>query len=265
MTAADRIALSDLNYTEAMRDLTRRAGGTVLDDGGVCLFASVHALPVLVNGVVRTDPHLAPADVLARARAFFAMRVRGFSVLVCGEADADLHAAASAAGLVEMGRSPGMVLDRRLADAVPPPGVTLRRVEDDADCAAFAGVVGAAYATYGMPSDVAPAVLAHRDVLVAPHILSFLATIEDGTPAAGAMTLLTHGVAGIYWVGTIPSARGRGLAELCTRAAGNAGFDAGGRIAVLQASVMGAPLYRRMGYAEVTRYPYLVQPTPPAA
>jgi predicted GNAT family acetyltransferase len=78
------------------------------------------------------------------------------------------------------------------------------------------------------------------------------------------MTLVTHGVAGVYWVGTTPDARGRGLAELCTRAAGNAGFDLGGRIASLQASPMGEPVYRRMGYVEVTRYPYLVQMEPPA-
>ena len=68
-----------------------------------------------------------------------------------------------------------------------------------------------------------------------------------------------------YLVGTIGAARGRGLAELCTRAAGNAGFDLGGRIAALQASPMGEPIYRRMGYVEITRYPTLVQVEPPAA
>jgi ribosomal protein S18 acetylase RimI-like enzyme len=76
------------------------------------------------------------------------------------------------------------------------------------------------------------------------------------------MVVVTHGVAGVYWVGTVPAARGRGLAELCTRAAGNAGFDRGARIAALQASVMGEPLYRRMGYVEVTRYPLMAQLRP---
>jgi predicted acetyltransferase len=73
------------------------------------------------------------------------------------------------------------------------------------------------------------------------------------------MTIVTHGVAGAYWVGTAPEARGRGLAELCTRAAGNAGFDLGARVAALQASPMGEPVYRRMGYSEATRYPFCVR------
>ena len=78
------------------------------------------------------------------------------------------------------------------------------------------------------------------DVLRAPHVVAFVAEV-DGTVAAGAMVIVTHGVAGVYWVGTRPEGRGKGLAELCTRAAGNAGFDLGARVAGLQASVMGEP------------------------
>jgi predicted GNAT family acetyltransferase len=62
----------------------------------------------------------------------------------------------------------------------------------------------------------------------------------------------------------MPDARGKGLAELCTRAVGNLAFDLGARVVVLQASVMGEPVYRRMGYREVTRYPYYLQ-LPPSA
>jgi ribosomal protein S18 acetylase RimI-like enzyme len=251
----------DLNYLEAMRDLTRRAGGTVIDAEGLLLYAAPHPLPVLCNGVFRTDPRVSPLDVLRRARDFFGRRGRGFSVMLRAHLDADLREAAAAAGLVQMGDMPGMVLGRRLPEAVPPAGVVLRRVATAADVAAYAEVMSAAYATYGMPDDVMPALFARADALMGPHIVGYLAFC-DGRPAAGAMTVVTHGVAGIYWVGTIPEARGRGLAELCTRAAGNAGMDLGARIAALQASPMGEPVYRRMGYVEVTRYPYLVEVGP---
>jgi hypothetical protein len=259
MSPAEVLGLSDLNYEEATRELTRRAGGVVLDGGGLLLFAGAHRLPVLCNGVFRTDRRVPPAEVLGRAREFFRGHRRGFTVMLKAHVDDDLTEAASAAGFLAMGNAPGMVLHRKLAAADPPPGVTLERVTTAEGARAFAEVMGAAYASLGMPDDVAPAVLGRLDVMQAPHIVTVLARLEDGTPAAGAMVIVTHGVAGIYWVGTIPAARGRHLAELCTGAAGNAGFDLGGRIAALQASVMGEPVYLRMGYVEVTRYPYLVQ------
>jgi GNAT superfamily N-acetyltransferase len=263
MTAAELIELSDLNYAEAMRDLSRRAGGVVHDEDGLLLFAGGHPLPVLANGVMRTTSRVPAADVLARTRRFFATQGRGFTVLIRAHADADLAAAAQEAGLIALGEMPAMVLKSRLPDAVAPDGVALRRVTTAADVAAYGAVMGPAYATYGMPTDVLPAMLSSLETLCAPHIVAYVAW-RDGTPLAGAMTVVTHGVAGVYWVGTIPEARGHGLAELCTRAAGNAGFDLGGRIAALQASPMGEPVYRRMGYVEVTRYPYLVQLDAPA-
>jgi hypothetical protein len=264
MRTDELLELSDLNYAEASREMARRSGGAVLDEGGVLLAAGGHALPVLVNGAMRLDPSVAPAEVLDRARRFFAPRQRGFSIIARAHVDADLQAACAEAGLATFGAAPGMVLERRLPDAAPPAGVTLRRVETQADATAFAAVMDEAYQSLGMPPGVASVQVGRLAALAAPHIVTLLAEL-DGVPAAGAMTIVTHGVAGVYWVGTIAAARGRGLAELCTRAAGNAGFDRGARIAALQASPMGEPIYRRMGYVELTRYPTLVHFEPPAA
>ena len=253
----DLLEACDLNYAEALRELTRRAGGEVCDLGGQLLYAAADPFPALQDGVMRTQRRLDAGEVLTRAREFFARRKRGFSVIIRAHVDDDLRAAATAAGMTQLGDAPGMVLDRRLPDAVPPDGVTLRRVRSAADAAAFGAVMGAAYASLGFPSHLPPRIFAHTETLIGPHIVAFLACV-GGEPAAGAMTIVTHGVAGVYWVGTTPSARGRGLGELCTRAAANAGFDLGARVAALQASPMGEPVYRRMGYVEVTRYPFFV-------
>lgn len=261
---ATLVVLSDLNHLEANRELARRAGGTVLDEPGITYWAGAHPLPVLANAVARTDTRVPGSELLARARRFFAAHRRGFSVLLMGDADRDLSPLCEAEGLARMGDSPGMVLEHPLAERAPGAGVTLRVVETDADAAEFARVSGEAYATYGMPADCAPIILGRLDVMRAPHIVSVLGCV-DGTAAAAAMVILTHGIGGIYWVGTTPAARGRGLAELCTRVVGNRAFDMGARAVVLQASPMGDPIYRRMGYREVTRYPYWVQFTPPTA
>ena len=256
------LELADLNHHEAYRELTRRAGGVVVDEGGLTFWAGAHPLPVLANAVVRTDPHVPAKDVLVRGHRFFLAHRRGFSVILSGAADDDLRPVCESAGLPLTGASPGMVLERRLPDRAPPAGVTIRTVETEADASDFARVGDEAYRTLGMPPGCALAMLGRLAVLRAPHVTSILACI-DGTPAAGAMVILTHGIGGIYWVGTTPAARGRGLGELVTRIVGNVAFDAGARTVVLQASPMGEPIYRKMGYREITRYPCYVQFTPP--
>ena len=47
---------------------------------------------------------------------------------------------------------------------------------------------------------------------------------------------------------TLPASRGRGLGEVCTALATNAGFERGAPVVTLQASPMGLPIYTRMGY-----------------
>ena len=76
------------------------------------------------------------------------------------------------------------------------------------------------------------------------------------------MTIVNHGVAGIYWVGSLAEARGRGVGRAITAAATNAGFDLGAEFASLQASPMGEPVYRAMGYETIYDYRLLLSPAP---
>ena len=61
-----------------------------------------------------------------------------------------------------------------------------------------------------------------------PHIKTVVASTAT-TPVACAQLLLGNGVAGVYYVGTVAAARGRGLAELVTRYVTNLGFERGRR------------------------------------
>jgi predicted acetyltransferase len=76
------------------------------------------------------------------------------------------------------------------------------------------------------------------------------------------MTIVSHGVAGIYWVGSLEQARGKGLGQAVTAAATNAGFELGAEIASLQASPMGKPIYEAMGYETIFDYQLLMSPAP---
>jgi GNAT superfamily N-acetyltransferase len=62
----------------------------------------------------------------------------------------------------------------------------------------------------------------------------------------------------VFLDGTLPDARGRGHAERIMRSLCNRAFDRGARAVVLQASPFGEPVYRRLGYQEITRYPWFL-------
>ncbi len=78
-----------------------------------------------------------------------------------------------------------------------------------------------------------------------------------------ALTIVSGGVAGIYWVGNLKHARGRGIGRAVTAAATNAGFDLGADLASLQASPMGRPIYEAMGFRTLFDYRLLMSPPPP--
>ena len=109
-----------------------------------------------------------------------------------------------------------------------------------------------------MPPKIALRQFANPAYFDQSYIAAFIARV-GGAPAAVSMVVLSHGIAGVYWVGTTPEVRGRGLAGALTRLATNTGFDLGARAVVLQASVMGEPIYLKMGYREITRYPWFVE------
>jgi GNAT superfamily N-acetyltransferase len=245
--------LVHLNYLAFGRESTLWGeGAEVLDAGGVLCLGSGADFPFVLNGVFRTDPALPPADVLARADAFFDRWGRGYTV-VTGPGDEDLAAHVEAEGLWSFGTTPEMVCRARLADVEPPAGVELHEATSEADLADFLAVVGPAYQSLGMPAEVLPAAINRLERLLEPHIVTVVARLE-GEPVAAAQAMLSHGVAGVFWVGTLEAARGRGLGEAVARWVTNWAFDHGAAAQSLEASTMGEPVYARMGYETLHRY-----------
>lgn len=247
-------AALDANLVESLREAARwQRGARLVEEDGLLFASGSTGFPVgLSNALMRIDPALPAREAIARGREFFGAQGRAFTLWVRGGPDADLEGAAESGRLQRISETPTpwMVLRERLPDAPPPAGVSVEPVRGEAGFADVVRVAQAAWASVGLPPAETAALLARTDRLLAPHLVWALARL-DGTPAAAAMALCSHGVAGIYWVSTAPEARRRGLAEAVTRAVGNAGFDAGMRVAALQASAMGYPVYLRMGYQTV--------------
>ena len=204
-------------------------GAAVEDDAGVLLLSTSRTWPSPYhNGCMRLDPSLSPADVLARAEAFFSGRAPGFCVWIAAHADAGLERDALAAGYASVSTTgtPRLAIEHPLPDAVAPPGVTFDEVTDDEGRLAYLAVTVDAYADSFLPPDAAAVQLATLDAVAGPGVRAVVA-YDRGRPVAAAMSVASGPVAGVQLVGTIPDARGRGLAEQCTRWAVGAGFASG--------------------------------------
>jgi ribosomal protein S18 acetylase RimI-like enzyme len=82
----------------------------------------------------------------------------------------------------------------------------------------------------------------------------------DGKPVGTCTMVLGGGVAGLFNITTVEEARGRGVGTAMTLAALDDALAAGYRVAVLEASGMGKPVYERLGFSEyckITTYALL--------
>jgi ribosomal protein S18 acetylase RimI-like enzyme len=216
-------------------------------EGGV-LYAGANDFPVMANGAIPLDGD--PVALVAAAREYFAERRRGFSLFARSEADDD---AAREAGMnVVLDRYPAMVLRAPVELRTMPDGVELRRVSGEDDAREYLTVADAAFVALGLPAGM----LLQLDPLsfLADGTAAFIAH-DGGRAVAVASVVMARGIGGIQWVGVLEEARGRGLAALVTGAAANAAFEEfGAEYAWLEASHMGDPVYRRMGFEELFSY-----------
>jgi GNAT superfamily N-acetyltransferase len=128
-------------------------------------------------------------------------------------------------------------------------GLDVRRVETAGELEHFGAL---AFGTFEYPVELAPVALT-PDLLALPHAELYVGYI-GAAPVCCSMLLVTGHVAGIYWVGVTRSQRRRGLGAAITAHAVRAGKERGCALASLQASPLGAPVYRRIGFQSVREY-----------
>jgi ribosomal protein S18 acetylase RimI-like enzyme len=241
--APDPALASALNEQELWREMVRWSGGHIAEEDGVLLVSGPSAY---LRVAIRTDPQVDGAALVARASAFFGPT--GFLVLARRPDDEDIERAALAAGFRPGWTERPMALTSPPSPSGVPDDVEVRTVADATAVVDYGRVVALANDDPG-EHERAP-LLFHDETILAPHIAAFVAYRED-EPVACAMTLVSHRIAGVFYVATVEHARRRGLGDALTRVAARAGFELGAGAAWLGASEMGAALYRRIGFQDI--------------
>jgi len=204
------------------------------------------------NGVIRTaltasDPDVSIENVLA----VFKERKQLMSWWIGPSSyPGDMPQRLEAHGLVFTFQDAGMALElSKLNENIAmPAGLTIERVKDEQTLQTWVR-------TFGLGFDVDEPILADYRALVTgvprdQHMVGpfYLARLH-GEPVATSALCCAVGVAGVYEVSTIPSMRGQGIGAAIAQAPLLDARNMGYRIAVLQASKLGEPVYRRLGFS----------------
>lgn len=215
-------------------------GGSVLELPGVSA-AIMPSLPdrSVVNCVVYDDPDSLAAALDELGAAYDGAGVSAWTVWV-HESDEAAKRTLAAAGHVLDAEPMGQ--ERELGGLEAPAPGELDLVADPSP-SDFEPIVAASYGWHGFARAI-PAFPPHFHAYVARH---------EGEPAACLGTWDADGDAHVQLVGTVPEARGRGLAPQLLRLALVEARERGCTTTSLQATSMGYPVYARLGYRDLGR------------
>lgn len=164
---------------------------------------------------------------------------------------ADIGSRLAAAGLMKVGAPPGMAVDLRKMDAsgAPPAGVTIKRVDSDNMLSEYTQVLQQAFELPDFIMAILVDILKGIGYDEAGDAQNYLAYLE-GEPVGVCTVAYGAGVAGIYNVGTLEKARGRGIGRAVTLACLLAARQRGYKVGVLEASGMGYNVYKQLGFED---------------
>jgi GNAT superfamily N-acetyltransferase len=154
-----------------------------------------------------------------------------------------------AQGLKYLGEFPGMAHDlSNLPSRACPKALEIIRVEDRTALESWLRIAAIGFdIPVGLVEELLP--LEESLGFQSVRYTRYLALWQK-TPVAISALYLDAGVAGIYFVATLPEARGKGFATQLVQTALEDAQKLGYRVGILQASAMGKNVYQRIGFQE---------------
>ncbi len=247
MDDAELVRAIEENAAELLMAMGVGGGGVQRDDGTVRWTIGGSPLDYH-NAVVAAD--LQPGDVdetiAASLQVMRQYDVPGSWHVGPSMRPAELGKRLLEAGFTSDGSEPGMAV--RLSELRTPPivsGLEITRVQTDDDLAIWAATLGRGFGEGEKEAQWVASVyrrLGYGDPW--RHYLGFL----DGEPVATTTVYLAAGVAGIYFVMTVPEARRRGIGAAITYAALHRARDV--EYGVLGSSPAGRSVYAGLGFRQ---------------
>ncbi|MGC4869998.1 GNAT family N-acetyltransferase [Micromonospora sp. DT53] len=200
-----------------------------------------------LNGVLRVAGRT-PRDALAEARE----RLHGVPRIwwVGPDSDAGTADGLASLGAVEVARMPIMTVGIGEAADVPAPAGM--HITETTDLAAF---VPAYARVSGIPADGVAATIEREKAFTGDGTaLRLVGRLDDGRVVATAVAWVSHGLVTLYFVGTQPEQRRRGIGAAMTRAALDLAGERGARTAALTSSAIGESVYRGLGFRPVGEF-----------
>ncbi len=245
------------NLRQSFRALaTGRERASLLELPGVTI-ASLGVRFQMFNAAFLSGPVEGPAALEARLQSasdHFREKGRAWSMWVCEDwlswtARLRLSKICGTFGLRLAAELPGMVAGELPLPFEAPPRLEIRRLTTEADLQIFRAIGSLCFRVppHWFAEVFNPGVIPSRD-------FECWLAFQDGEPVATAATVPFGNAIGLYNIATIPSHRGKGIAEAVTRhIAQDARLRYGNLPLVLQATSMGLAVYERLGFRQVTR------------
>jgi len=252
----DLLERMDLNMWEMWRDIARTARDSTIVETPSAVMTIIPRGMAFHNSVLVRDS-IDSEELLARANEVYGSRGLPFSVWLRAHADHRLEQQLLSHGFTQILAMPAMALLGDPGTECAPEELDIRAADDEAALRDYCDVCSRSYATYGMPHELAEDYFARLTSVRAPHVQGFVGYV-DGNPVACSALYVTHSVAGVGWVGTVPEARGHRYAEAAVWTTVREGFRRGADFANLQASPMGRTVYERMGFVSPSEYRVLI-------
>ncbi|MCG5443644.1 GNAT family N-acetyltransferase [Micromonospora sp. NIE79] len=200
-----------------------------------------------LNGVLRMVGRT-PQDALTEARK----RLHGVPRIwwIGPDSDAGTADGLVSLGAVQVARMPIMTVGIGAVADVPTPADV--QIAETTDLATFV----TAYARVsGIPADGVAATIEREKAFTGDGtVLRLAGRLEDGRVVATAVAWISHGLVTLYFVGTQPEQRRRGIGAAMTRVALELAGERGARTAALTSSTLGESVYRGLGFRPVGEF-----------